>query len=118
MFETKGVQESVKTLLQISGANKGINKLEQDFRIWIGSTLAALLAAVLSVIIATQIEGNDLETRLIKVGILFICLINAFLAFFLYKESQRRYRYLNEVKKVLEKSKGLKNAFMGLFSRN
>ena len=58
MFETKGVQESVKTLLQISGANKGINKLEQDFRIWIGLTISALLAVVLSFFIATHETNN------------------------------------------------------------
>ena len=118
MVETKTVPESIKTLLQISGANKSINKLEQDVRVWVGSTFGALLGAILSVIIATQIEGNDLQTRLIKLCLLFICFINAFLSFFLFKESQRRYRYLNEIRKILDKSKGIKNAFLGLFSRN
>ncbi|MFW9916466.1 MAG: hypothetical protein ACFFGZ_12745 [Candidatus Thorarchaeota archaeon] len=116
MLDATPMPESIRAILRLSGADKSIQKLQRDFQTWAGLTLLALLAATLVLFTAVRIDLPDkTETRILRFMLVLIGAINLLLAFFLYKEAVRRYRYVIEIKKLSSASRSLKDTIFSIF---
>ncbi|MHA2273624.1 MAG: hypothetical protein ACXACI_17370, partial [Candidatus Hodarchaeales archaeon] len=86
MLDATPMPDSIRAILRLSGADKGIQKLQREFQTWAGLTLMSALAAILVFLVAVRINSSDqVETRILRVLLVLIGAINLLLAFFLYK---------------------------------
>jgi hypothetical protein len=116
MLDAAPMPESIRAILRLSGADKGIQKLQREFQTWAGLFALSVLAAMLVFLVSVRINLPDkTETRVLRVLLVLIGAINLLLAFFLYKEALRRYRYVIEIRKLSSASRSLKDTLLGIF---
>ncbi|MFQ5977490.1 MAG: hypothetical protein ACE5OZ_05090 [Candidatus Heimdallarchaeota archaeon] len=118
MLDVTPIPESIRAILRLSGAEKGVKKLQLDFQLWVGLAFGSFLAAILAILASLRVDSSDMmETRLLRVLLVFVGGINIVLTFFLYKEAMRRYRYVLEIRKLSATSKSLKDTIFGFLGR-
>ena len=112
------IPDTIRSLLKISGTDKGISQIEAEYRIWIFLTLGGILAGILSLTCSIYVETDSLlHTRLLKLVLLLVCCIDFILSYFLYQETRRRHKYLLELKKILDSSESVRKTIFNIFKR-
>jgi len=118
LLDAAPLPDSIRAILRLSGAEKGIKKLQRDFELWAGLMVATLMAGLLTITSCLFFENSDVSTtRVVRIILVIASSIDFLIAYFLYRESCRRYRYFHEMKKISSASKSFKDIITSFLGR-